>query len=393
MGEEGSVRRLTKQVLRAVWLLAIAGGVALSLGCEVPIVPQPTGPVPITAVKVAYMAGNELWTVNWDGSEPMRVAGGLKSGLPGCRPYYISPNGRLVAYQTVESQLWIAETRGPVRRQLAQGSTRSVCWFPDSRGLVYSLNEEIYIHPLDEAQNPQAIATGGSRYCCPAWSFDGRYVAFLESTGAGNFNVNLIKVETQDVRVLGATATASRGGMSICPDIVAWSLDSTKFLVDYGQPVFIFYVAGGTPVQVSSCEEGLSHHWSPDSQTIAFKEKDGSLWLVNADGSGQRPLVAEAIGQLAWSPVGMNIAYTTGAASGLNDLWLANAADGERRQLTADDAYIESFPLWTSDGSRIIFRRTGVQGEEAGVWSVAADGRDLRQLSTVGTAVEVFAVR
>ncbi len=387
---------LSFSAIRIAMLSVIIALLGLSLGCQVPFAPQPTGPAPLEAVKVAYLNGSELWTMNWDGSEPIQVAAGLQFQSFGCKPYYISPNGHLVAYQTTDGQVWMAETRGSTHQQVAQGAAKAVSWFPDSRGLIYNLGDDIYVHPLDEAMGPQVVAGGAGRLFVPTWSYDSRHIALLETSGGGAFNVILLKVESASAegvhqRALGATAPSSRGGAGVCPDIVAWSPDSTKVLVDYGQPVFIFYVAGGTPTQVSSSEDGLSHCWSPNSQSIAFKERDGSLWLVNADGSGQRPLVAEAIGQLRWSPAGMNVAYTTGGSP--SDLWLVNAADSSRVQLTAGDSYHELSPLWTPDGGRIVFRRTGPAGEEAGLWSVAVDGSDLRQLSAAGNIAEVFALR
>ncbi len=390
------VNKLSFSVVKIAMLSVIVALLGLSLGCQVPFAPQPTGPVPLEAVKVAYVNGNALWTINWDGSEPIQVASGLQFQSFGCKPYYISPNGRLVAYQTTDGQLWMAETRGSTHRQLAQGAVKAVSWFPDSRGLIYNLGDDIYVHPLDETMGPQVVASGAGRLFFPAWSYDSRHIALLETIDGGAFNVILLKVESASAegvhqRTLGATVASARGSGGVCPDIVAWSPDSTKVLVDYGQPVFIFYVAGGTPTQVSSSEDGLSHSWSPDSQRMAFKEQDGSLWLVNADGSGQRPLVAEAIGQLGWSPVGMHIAYTTGGSP--NDLWLVNAGDSSRGQLTAGDSYHELSPMWTPDGGRIVFRRTGPAGEEAGLWSVAANGSDLRQLSPAGAVPEVFALR
>lgn len=378
---------MSLNLARGIALFLVAGLAAASLGCQVPMPPMDTGPVGLGAVKIAYIVGSELWTVNWDGGEPVRVAENVALNPPGCKPYYISPNGHMVVYQTTDGQLWMAETRGATHNPLASGTVSAVSWFPDSRGLVYILNDQIYVHPFEEGQSPQVVASGGGKYFLPSWSPDGRYVAFLEASGGGAFNVALIKLESLEnvsPRILGNTAPSTKG--RACPEIISWSPDSTKILVDYGHPAFVFYVAGGTPIQISSSEEGVSHRWSPDGQTIAFRERDGSLWLINADGSGQRPLVAEAIRELAWSPVSPEIAYTT--EGGPNDLWLVNAGDGGKRQLTTGDGYYESSPLWTLDGSRVVFLREG-----AGLWSVATDGGDLRQLAPAGNMVEVFAFR
>ena len=61
--------------------------------------------------------------------------------------------------------------------------------------------------------------------------------------------------------------------------------------------------------------------------------------------------------------------------------------------MTVGDSYVELTPAWMPEGSRIVFQRTDIQGNKAGIWNVAPDGTDLQQLCSVGAAVQVFAVR
>jgi len=376
----------------AVVLVVGLGGVLSSLGCEAPGVPQYPTPILLSAVKIAYLHGGELWTMNLGGQEPMLVAQGLELRPGGCYPYYIAPDGHQVAYQTADGQLWMADTRGPNRERLTEWPVEAVSWFPDSSGLVYSFQDDIYVHWLKPPSPPRAIRTGGRRFLFPTWSPDGSYIAFLETTEASVFSVNIVKSDGTDWRSLGTTAVTI-GAVNPCPEIVAWSPDGTKLLVDYGQPAFVYYVAGGTPIQVGGSDSVSSHRWSPDGQELAFKGEGGGLWLIKADGSEERPLVAEAIDEFAWGPGWRFIVYNTVKTEGLNDLWVIDVDGGDRRQLTVGDPYVELTPAWTPEGSRIVFQRVDVQGNEAGIWSVAPDGADLQQLSSVGTAVQVFAVR
>jgi len=111
--------------------------------------------------------------------------------------------------------------------------------------------------------------------------------------------------------------------------------------------------------------------------------------LVNPDGSGQRPLVAEPVGALAWNPTGRPlIAYTT-TRDGSGDLWVINIENGQKQQLTSGDASRELSPTWTPDGSAIIFERRGLQGEEQGIWRVSLDGGGLTQLTSTGSAMQL----
>jgi len=254
------------------------------------------------------------------------------------------------------------------------------------------LRDDIYVHWLKPPSPPRAIRTGGRRFLFPTWSPDGSYIAFLETTEAGVFSVNIVKSDGTGWRTLGTTAVTI-GEVKLCPDIVAWSPDGTRLLVDYGQPAFVYYVAGGTPIQVGGSDSVSIHRWSPDGQELAFKGTGDGLWLIKADGSEQRPLVTEAIDEFAWGPGQRLIVYNTVKIRNLNDLWVIDMDRGEKRQLTVNDPYVELAPAWTPEGSRIVFQRADLQGNEAGIWSVAPDGTDLQQLSSVGTAVQVFAVR
>ncbi len=383
---------IAERIAIAAALIVGLGGILSSLGCEMPAVPVYTTPVLPSAVKIAYLRGDELWTMNLDGQEPMLVAQRLELRPGGCYPYYISPDGHLVAYQTTDGELWLADTRGPERERLTERPVEAVSWFPDSSGLVYSFYDDIYVHWLKPPSPPRSVRTGGRRFLFPTWSPDGSYIAFLEATEARVFRVNIVKSDGTNWRSLGTTA-ATVGQVKPCPDIVAWSPDGTKLLVDYGQPAFVYYVAGGTPVQVGGSGNVSGHRWSPDGQELAFKGEGGGLWLIRADGSGERPLVAEAIDGFAWSPSRRQIVYSTAVSRGLNELWMIDVDRGEKHQLTMGDFYAELAPVWTPEGSRIVFQRVDIRGNEAGIWSIAPDGTGLQLLASVGTAVQVFPVR
>ena len=140
-------------------------------------------------------------------------------------------------------------------------------------------------------------------------------------------------------------------------------------------------------MQAGGVDGGHNYRWSPDGQVISFQGADGSLWLVDADGSDQRVLVSEPVVGLAWASRQNLIAYTTPAA----DLWVVDAATAEKRQITAGDDYRESSPTWTPDGKALVFTRETVDGEPAGIWRVMADGSDLQLILQRGTDIQVFA--
>lgn len=367
-------------------------GMLFNINNPYPVAPAVPAPFSVSAgpgTQIWYMVGNELWAMNSDGGNQIRVASDLRLDPSGCIPYYVSPSGRHIAYQLNDGQLQIANSDGTNAQTVATGRVGSVSWATDNSNIIYALNDDIYLYRLEGGAS-EPVATGGGRFFFPTYAPDGRNIAFLEAPGGNVFNVMVIRTKDQDWRSLGTTAHSPHGPDNACPDIVRWSPDGTKVLVDYGQPVFIFYLAGGTPTQVGGQGNSASHFWSPSGNMVAYKETDGSLWLMNPDGSGQRPLVAEPVGGIAWNPANQPLlAYTTVQPGGIGDLWIINTDNGQKQQLTGGDTSLELNPVWAGGGSTVLFERRGLQGEEQGIWRVAPDGSGLVQLSPVGTAMQL----
>lgn len=107
--------------------------------------------------------------------------------------------------------------------------------------------------------------------------------------------------------------------------------------------------------------------WSPDGRTIAFtvfRWPDGApeLYLMNADGSGQRTLkgTGQTWGQtLAWSPDGRKLAFVR-ERDRRNDVYVINA-DGSAQRRLANGVRLTGnvgpapAPAWSPDGRQIAF--------------------------------------
>lgn len=122
---------------------------------------------------------------------------------------------------------------------------------------------------------------------------------------------------------------------------------------------------------------------------IAFtSDRSGTpqIYTMDADG-GSVTRVTNGIGEAhnpAWQPDGAHIAFswTQGYAPGNLNIFVIDVAKGSYVQLTHGQGKNEN-PTWAPDGVHIAFSSTRTGHEE--IWSMLADGSDLKQLTTEGT--------
>lgn len=105
--------------------------------------------------------------------------------------------------------------------------------------------------------------------------------------------------------------------------------------------------------------------WSPDGSKIVMdSDRDGNreIYSMNADGSKQTRLTfnpTSDCGPVSFSPDGERIAFARnasgeGPASDNFDIYSINIDGGDLRQLTTDPRF-DAEPVWSPDGSRILF--------------------------------------
>jgi Tol biopolymer transport system component len=129
--------------------------------------------------------------------------------------------------------------------------------------------------------------------------------------------------------------------------------------------------------------------WSPDGHLIAYDSNriEGlALWLMNADGSGQR-LIGRGHGEYpAWSPDARRLVYAGGA---YYDIRVIDADGTNDRPVTNDAAY-DMGPAWSPDGEWIAYHTQADyypdlvepgMGPEMEIHRVRPDGSDDRRIT------------
>jgi Tol biopolymer transport system component len=213
--------------------------------------------------------------------------------------------------------------------------------------------------------------THGAEDRTPAWSPNGRYVAFSRRV-AGEQASRIVVADARGrvVRQFGS------GLVSAEP---AWSPDGERIAYSAGSAgssrIVVASVLGHTLVTLATrAASASSPTWSPDGSRIAYVERldtddEGETGLtriavVAADGTGRRILATRA-GEPAWSPDGSEIAYVAYATRWreTGDIVVAAVSSGNQRRLTATPT-LEGRPAWSPDGKLLAFAR-GSQSESA----------------------------
>jgi hypothetical protein len=125
---------------------------------------------------------------------------------------------------------------------------------------------------------------------------------------------------------------------------------------------------------------------------IAFGNA-GDIWVMNADGSGTRSLTASNEvydANPAWSPDGSKIAFDrqiqatqSPELSGTIDVWVMNADGSGQRRLTATGR--AHGPTWSPDGSRIAF-----VDDNRDIYALNTDGSGLTKLTNEASGVSIY---
>ncbi len=211
---------------------------------------------------------------------------------------------------------------------------------PDGNEVAFSWNGEkqdhyeIYRKLIGQGE-PLRLNTGPLGGYSPAWSPDGRFIAYFRRSRSGNTEVCVIPALGGPVRPL-ADVMPSGWVMNFPHETLAWTHDG-KWLIVPDWP------GAGQPA---------------------------GLFLVSVDSGEKRRLTSAEYGDEfpSLSPDGRTLAFVRALADGLHqDVYLLSLtkgfeAPGEPQRLTYENRLVES-PVWTRDGKEIVFSSGGWWGE------------------------------
>jgi len=235
-------------------------------------------------------------------------------------------------------------------------------WAPDGSEIAFNRytngNQDVYVMRADGGGLKRLTKDGASS--SPAWSPDGTRIAFARETpGTPSGKAEIYVMDPDGTHVTKLTDDPLR---KYTP---AWSPDGSRIaFMGYSQgpppsPTRIYVMnADGSAMRTIGPDNSAWPSWSPDGTKIAFVNEDnGSLYVINSDGSGLRRVVATAdlpggsrfppnfTSRPAWSPDGTKLLFAAGDATS-SHLYKVGVDGSRLVQLTQGSVQDEG-PAWS----------------------------------------------
>jgi len=277
------------------------------------------------------------------GSVPARATTPGANGLIAwSRPYFFKP-----------AQIWVMKPDGTDKHQLTN-STSNVfdpAWSPDGRTLAFSasgsvgLQNDIYLIDSDGSNQRDISNSTDSSDVQPAWSPDGKRIVFVEDNMDGTSKIVRMNADGSDQHKLTSD-------------------DATN----------------------------LHPAWSPDGSTIVFESNRGDsfdLWAMDRDGANKHqvtntPDIQEE--NASWAPDGSRIAFDACQSASYPCPGSPNyeiytvRPDGSDTTRITFQAGIDANPCFAPNGKAIVFRSDRAPNGTQ-IWKMNADGSNPFQLT------------
>jgi TolB protein len=236
-------------------------------------------------------------------------------------------------------------------------------------------HKEIYRCDFD-GENIRPVTQKASITSFPAWSSDGRYLAYT-SYVKGPVQIFIRNLKT------GTENSVSYKGVQIAPSWSPKKFELTATL-SYGGDQEIYLLTGtGKMIKRVTNSRGIDVDatWSPDGKKIAFVSKRSGkpqIYIKEISSGRVERLTFEGKynTQPNWSPRGNMIAYSSMAQGEIN-IFIIDVEGKNPIQLTHNQGDNEA-PSWSPDGSLLAFSSTREGGSR--IYVMTAFGTDQRRL-------------
>jgi len=231
----------------------------------------------------------------------------------------------------------------------------------------------------------------------PAFSPDGTQIAFTwrgKNDDNTKIYVKLIGMGTQEQYRL-----TNKSGYEFMP---AWSADGRYIafgrIIENGRGIYMIPARGGIEKTLVYTDASWWYNlsWSPDGKTIAYSNRDSTshfnrICLLSVDSQQIRgltdgPELSLSDSYCAISPDGQRVAFVRGSRFSSGDIYIIPITGGQAKRLTYDNSFVWGL-TWTVNGKEIVFSSDRGEGGTC-LWRISTDGGNISQILAGGNNLE-----
>lgn len=236
---------------------------------------------------------------------------------------------------------------------------------PDNSRVVYGVSEtdwddnsvrqRLFLTRVDADIEPRQLTRGPGSEITPRWSPDGLWLAFLSDRDDAEGEADDYDPQTQ----VWLLPTDGLGGEAEKLTDAPEGVDAYEWLPDSSGVVYLAQEPRPKPLEAAYEDKEDRKDDAVAERAEKFRQQ---LWRIDRD--KKKPKLVHSgdygIGEIAVSPDGQSVVFTTNYTGEANDyhladLWLVPTAGGEAaRQLTSGPGG-KFHPLWTPDSRRVLY--------------------------------------
>jgi TolB protein len=285
-----------------------------------------------------------------------------EAAFPGANGKIVFSSNKVTATNpTGDFEIFTMNPDGSQLTQLTDNTgsdERYPAWSPDGKQIAFMrspegvFNPDIYVMSSDGSNQLRLTYSPGVD-TSPVWSPDGQQIAF-ESYRDGNYEIYKMNVAAEDPvsnKPVRLTDNPAADGSA------AWSPDGTKIaFISYragDSEIFTMRADGSNPInRTNNGRSDDAADWSPDGTKIVF-QSDYEIFTMRTNGTDKINLTKNSATDRhpAWSPDGKKVVYVSNLVTRANptggyEIFTMNADGTRKKARTSIDHYGTDSPDW-----------------------------------------------